>query len=82
MGFPGSSDCKEPGLGRSAVEGIGYPLQYSWTSLMAQMVKNLPAIWETWVLSLSWVDPLEEGVETHSSILVWRSPWTEEPGKL
>ena len=46
MGFPGSSDCKEPGLGRSAGEGIGYSLQYSWASLVAQLVKNPPAMWE------------------------------------
>ena len=48
-----------PGLGRSAGEGIGYPLQYSWASLVAQMAKNLPAMWETWVLSLRWENPLE-----------------------
>ena len=63
-------------LGRSAEEGIGYPLQYSWVSLVAQKVKNLPAMWETWVLSLSWEDPLEKGKATHSSILAWRIPWT------
>ena len=51
-------------------------------SLVAQVVKNLHAIWETWVLSLGWEDPLEEGVATHSSILAWRIPWTEEPGRL
>ena len=51
-------------------------------SLVAQVVKNLHAIWETWVLSLGWEDPLEEGMATHSSILTWRIPWTEEPGKL
>ena len=50
-------------------EGIGYPLQYSWASLVAQLVKNLPAMWETSVLSLSWEDPLERGVAAHSSIL-------------
>ena len=49
---------------------------------MAQMVKNLPAMQETWVLSLGWEDPLEEGMATHSSILAWRIPWTEEPGGL
>ena len=49
---------------------------------MAQMVKNLPAMWETWVRSLDWEDPLEEGIATHSSILAWRIPWTEEPGRL
>ena len=46
------------------------------------MVKNLPAMWETWVRSLSWEDPLEEGMATHSSILAWRIPWTGEPGGL
>ena len=50
-----------------------------WTSLVAQMVKNLSAMWETWVSSLGWEDPLENGVATHSSILAWRIPWTEEP---
>ena len=50
-------------------EGIGYPLQYSWASLVAQLVKNLPAMPETWVWSLSWEDPLENGKATHSSIL-------------
>ena len=47
---------------------------------MAQMVKNWPAMWETWVRSLGWEDPLEGGTVTHSSILAWRIPWTEEPG--
>ena len=55
-------------------EGIGYPLQYSWASLVAQ-VKNLPAMWETWVLSLGWEDLLEKRTATHSSILAWRIPW-------
>ena len=57
---------------------MGYPLQYSWASLVAQTVKNLPATWETWVRSLGWEDPLEKGKAkaTHSSILAWRSPWT------
>ena len=50
--------------------------------LVAQMGKNLPAMQETWVRSLGWEDPLEEGIATHSSILVWRIPWTEEPGGL
>ena len=71
-----------PGLRRSPGEGIGYPLQYSWASLVAQMVKNLPAIWETWVRSLGWEDPLEEGTATHSSVLAWRIPGTGEPGGL
>ena len=53
-----------------------------WASPVAQMVKNPPAMWETWVQSLGWEDPLEEGEATHSSILAWRIPWTEEPGGL
>ena len=64
-----------PGSRRSAGEGIGYPLQYSWASLVAQLVKNLPAMQETWVLSLGREDPLEKGKATHSSILAWRIPW-------
>ena len=77
-GDPGSI----PGLGRSPGEGISYSLQYSWTSLVAQLVKNPPAMRETWVRSLDWEDPLEEGMATHSSILAWRIPWTEESGRL
>ena len=65
-----------PGLGRSAGEGIGYPLQYSWASLVAQLVKNPPAMGETWVRSLNWEDPLEKGKATHCSILAWRIPGT------
>ena len=53
-----------------------------WASLVAQMVKNPPALWEAWVRSLGWEDPLEEGMATHSSILDWRIPWTEEHGGL
>ena len=49
---------------------------------MAQTVKNPPAVWKTWVRSLGWEDPLEEGMATHSDILAWRIPWTEEPGGL
>ena len=64
-----------PGSGRSAREGIGYPLQYSWASLVAQLVKNLPAMWETWVQSLGWEDPLEKRKATYSSILAWKIPW-------
>jgi len=52
------------------------------TSLVAQMVKNLPIMWEIWVWFLGWEDPLEEGMATHSSILAWRIPRTEEPGGL
>ena len=65
-----------PGAGRSAREGISYPLQYSWTSLMAQLVKNLPAMQVTWVRSLGWEDPLEKRKATLSSILAWRIQWT------
>ena len=65
-----------PGSGRSAGERIGYPLQYSRASLVAQMVKNLPAMQETWVQSVGWEDPLEEEKATHSSILAWRIPLT------
>ena len=50
-------------------------------SLVAQMVKNLPALWETWVQSLGLEDPLQKGLATHSSVLAWRIPWTEEPGQ-
>ena len=92
-GFPGSSAGKESacsagdpgsisGSERSAGEGIGYPLQYSWASLVAQMVKNPPVMWETWVPSLGWEDPLEKETAIHSSILAWRIPWTKEPGRL
>ena len=87
LGFPGGSAGKEsacnvgdlgsiPGSGRSAGDGIGYPLWYFWASLVAQLVKNLPVMWETWVQSLDWEDPLEKGKATHSSILAWRIPWT------
>ena len=51
-------------------------------SLVAQSVKSPPAMWETWVQSLGWEDRLEEGMATHSSILAWRIPWMEEPGRL
>ena len=92
-GFPDSSVGKEstcnagdpgwiPGLGRSAGEGIGYPLQYSWASLVAQLVKNLPAVWETWVRFLGWKDPLEKGKATHSSILASRTPWTRRESDM
>ena len=53
-----------------------------WASLVAQTVKNLPAMQKTWVQSLGWEDPLEKGMATHSSILAWKIPWTEELGKL
>ena len=65
-----------PGSGRSPGERTGYPLQYSWASLVAQLVKNPPTMRETWIRSLGWEDPLETGKATHSSILAWRIPWT------
>ena len=79
-GFPDSSVGKEsacnagdprsiPGSGRSAGEGIGCPLQYSWASLVAELVKNPPAMQENWVPSLGWKDALEKGKATHSSML-------------
>ena len=71
-GDPGSI----PGLGSSPGEGIGYSLQFSWASLVAQLVKNPPTMQETWVRSLGGKDPLEKGKATHSSILAWRIPWT------
>ena len=67
-GDPGSI----PESGRSTGEGIGYPLQYSWASLVTQLVKNPPAMWETWFGSLGWEDPLEKGKATHYDILAWR----------
>ena len=84
--FPDSSVGKEsacnagdpgsiPVLGRSTGEEIGYPFQYSWASLVAQLVKNLPAMRETWVWSLGWEDPLEKAKATNSSILAWRISW-------
>ena len=86
-GFPDSSVGKEstcnagdpgliPGLGRSTGEELGYPLQCSWAFLVAQLVKNLPAMQKTWIWSLEWDDPSEKGKATHSSILAWRIPWT------
>jgi len=63
-------------LGRSNGDEIGYPLQYPWASLVAQLVKNPLAMWETWVRSLGWEDSLEKGTATHSSIRAWRIPWT------
>ena len=60
----------------------GFYFGYIWASLVTQMVKNLPAMRETWVQSLDQEDPLEKGMATHSSILAWRIPWTEEPGGL
>ena len=87
VGFPCGSAGKEsacnvgdlsliPGLGRSPGEGNSYPLQYSWASHVAQLVKNRPAMQEAWVRSLGWEDPQEKGKTTHSGILAWRIPRT------
>ena len=97
INFPGISAGKEstcnvrdlgsiPGLGRSPGKGKGKGINEEFrinrASLVAQRVKNPPAMRETWVQSLSWEDPLEKGKATHSSILAWRIPGTEEPGGL
>ena len=85
MDFPDSSVGEEsvcnagdlssiPGLWKSAGESIGYPLQYSWAFFVSQLVKNPPAVRESWVQSLGWKDPLEEGMAAHSSILAWKIP--------
>ena len=71
-----------PGSGRSPGEGMGYLLEYSCAFLVAQMVKSLPAIQETWIRFLGWENPLEKGTATHSSFLAWRIPQTKEPGRL
>ena len=87
LGSPGSSVGKEsacntgdpcliPWLERSTGEGIGYPLQYSWASLVPQLVKNTPAMQEIWVQSLGREDTLKKGMTTHSYILDWRIPQT------
>ena len=89
-GFPGSSAGKEstcdagdpgliPGSGSSPGEGISYLLQYSCLSVVAQTVKNSPVMWEIWVQSLGWKDPLEEGMAKHSAFLPGESPWKENP---
>ena len=68
------------GSGRATGEGKCYPLQYPWATLVAQLVKNLPAMQETWARSLGWEAPLEKGKGTHSSILAWTIPWTAVHG--
>ena len=93
LGFPCSSAGKEsvcnaedvssiPGLGRSPEEGIGYPLQYPWASLVAQMVKNPPAMWETWVRSLGGKIPWRRPWQHNLVFLPGESPYTQEPGWL
>ena len=93
LGFSDSSVCKEsswnagdagfiPKSEISAQERIDYPLQYSWGSPVASLVKNLPEMWQTWVWSLGWDDLLEKEMATRANTLAWRIPWTEEPGRL
>ena len=99
LGFPGTSADKEsacnagdpgliPGSGGSPGEGIGYPLQYSWASLVAQTVKNQPAMRETWVRSLGWENSLEEGKATHTPVfcpgefLAGYSPWDHKESDM
>ena len=97
-GFPDSSVGKEsacnagdpnsiPGSGRSPGEGIGYPLQCSWVSLVVQLVKNPLAVWETWVWSLGWENPLEKEKAARSSILAGEfhglcSPWRHKESNM
>ena len=87
LGFPCGSADKEsacnvgdlgsiPGLGRSTGEGIGYSVQYSWSFLVAQLVKNPPEMREIWVQSPGWEDILEKGKVTHASTVAWRISWT------
>ena len=91
MVFPVSSagqetacNTEDPGSisesGRSSGEEIGYPLQYSWVSLVVQIVKNPHAMWDTWVQSLGWEDSLEKEMVTHYSTLALKIPWMEEVG--
>ena len=93
MGFPGSSAGKEsacnagdpgsvPGLGRSPGEWIGCPFPYSLASLLAQSIQNLPTFQKTWVRSLGWEHPLEEGWQPTPVYLPGEFPWTEEPSRL
>ena len=92
LGFPDNSVGKESacnaenpgsisGSGRFPGEGIGYPLQYSWASLVAHLVKTQPAMWETWFQFLGWEATLEKGKATHSSILAWRIPGNSRKNK-
>ena len=79
-GLENSMDCLVLGVTKSQTRLSNFHFHffslYSWASLVTQLVKNPPAMWETWVSSLGWEDPLEKGKATHSSILAWRIPWT------
>ena len=95
-GFPGSSagkestcnagDCRSrrfnPWVWKIPWRRDRLPTPYSWAALVAQLVKNPPAMWETWVWSLGWKDPLEKGKASHSRVLAWRIPRIEESGGL
>ena len=76
LGKESACNAKDPSLMPGSGKVRGYPLQYSWASLVAQLVKNLHEMLETRVRSLGWEDSLEKGKSTHSSILPWRIPWT------
>ena len=67
---------------RTQLKWLSSSRHFIWASLVAQRLQHLPAIWETWVQSLSWEAPLEKEMATHSSILAWRIPWREEPSRL
>ena len=72
----------EPGFPALLADSLPPEPPGNWTSLVAQMAKRLSAMWETWVQSLGWEGPLEKEMAIHSSTLVWKIPWTEEPGRL
>ena len=80
--FPGGSDGKASAYNAGDPGSIPGQGTYPRPSLVAQMVKHLPAMQETWVQSLVWEDPLEKEMATHSSTPAWKIPWTEEPGRL
>ena len=92
MPFPPPGDLPDPGIEPTspALAGRFFTteplrearLSLSWASRVAQLGQNPPAMWETWVQSLGWADPLEEGLATNSSILAWEILWREEPGRL
>ena len=80
-GNPLQYSCLENSMDRGAWWATAHGVTFTLGALVAQMVKNMPAMQETWVQSLGWEDPLEKGMATHSSIFAWRIPWTEEPGR-
>ena len=83
--LPIVSACSRTDIATEETEKCDFPSNWVFlkrASLVARMVKNLPAMRETWARSLGWGDPLEEGMAAHASVLAWRIPWTEEPGGL